>query len=78
MAAPPPVMEPDVRGQRYTVMGLARTGEAAARFLADRGARVTVTDQRPEADLADILSRLPTGVARAVGGHPPPRPACPF
>ncbi len=70
MAAPPPVLEPDVRGPRYTGMGLARTGEAAARFLADRGARVTVTDQRPEADLADILSRLPTGVARAVGGHP--------
>ncbi|MFQ5691651.1 MAG: UDP-N-acetylmuramoyl-L-alanine--D-glutamate ligase [Nitrospinota bacterium] len=69
MAAPP--LEPDVKGKRFTVMGLARTGEAVARFLASRGARVTVTDEQSEADLADTLSRLPDDVRREVGGHPP-------
>ncbi|MBI2880287.1 MAG: UDP-N-acetylmuramoyl-L-alanine--D-glutamate ligase [Candidatus Tectomicrobia bacterium] len=69
MAAP--ALEPEVQGRRFTVMGLARTGEAAARFLAGRGALVTVTDRRPEAELADILSRLPREVRREVGGHPP-------
>lgn len=69
MAAP--ALEPEVQGRRFTVMGLARTGEAAARFLAGRGARVTVTDRRPEAELADILARLPREVRREVGGHPP-------
>ncbi len=65
-----PVLEPEVKGRRYTVMGLARTGEAAARFLANRGARVTVTDQRSEEDLAPVLSTLPADVSKALGGHP--------
>lgn len=65
-----PVQEPEIRGQRYTVMGLARTGEAAARFLANRGAYVTVTDRRFEEELKSVLSRLPTGISKALGGHP--------
>ncbi|MFQ5912716.1 MAG: UDP-N-acetylmuramoyl-L-alanine--D-glutamate ligase [Nitrospinota bacterium] len=66
-----PALEPEVQGKRFTVMGLARTGEAVARFLAARGARVTVTDQRPETDLTNILARLPGEVEREVGGHSP-------
>ena len=65
-----PILEPEVKGRRYTVMGLARTGEAAAQFLAKRGARVTVTDQRSEEELAPVLSRLPADVFKALGGHP--------
>ncbi len=37
----------EIRGKRVLVVGLARTGLAAARWLARRGAVVTVTDLRP-------------------------------
>ena len=39
-----------VQGQNVTVVGAARSGLAAALLLADRGARVTLTDIRPELD----------------------------
>ncbi|MHB8069441.1 MAG: UDP-N-acetylmuramoyl-L-alanine--D-glutamate ligase [Desulfobaccales bacterium] len=42
----------DLTGKKILVVGLARTGVALARFLARRGARVTVTDQAPAAALA--------------------------
>ena len=35
---------PDLSGRRVTVVGLARSGEAAARLLLQQGARVAVTD----------------------------------
>ena len=38
-------------GRPVTVLGLARSGVALARFLADAGARVTVYDGRPAAEL---------------------------
>jgi UDP-N-acetylmuramoylalanine--D-glutamate ligase len=37
----------DVRGKRILVVGLARSGRAAAIFLRRQGAAVTVTDSRP-------------------------------
>ena len=43
----------DFKNQKVLVVGLARTGVALCRFLAERGARVTVTDQAPPDDLAD-------------------------
>ena len=48
------------RGLRVTIMGLGRFGGgvAAARFLADRGARITVTDLAPEEKLAESLAEL--------------------
>ncbi len=52
-------------------MGLARSGVAAAEFLARRGARVTATDLRPAAELSIDLSGLETlGVTLALSGHP--------
>ncbi|MDZ4686367.1 MAG: Mur ligase family protein, partial [Planctomycetaceae bacterium] len=50
----------DYRNRRITVMGLGSFGGGlgAVRFLADRGARVTVTDLRPEAQLTDSLAQL--------------------
>ncbi len=45
-------------GRPVAVLGLARSGIALARFLADRGARVTAYDIRPEADLAEALDAL--------------------
>ncbi len=53
---------PDVtRDLPVLVIGLARTGVAAARFLAARGARVRVVDRRPAAELggaADALAAI--------------------
>ncbi len=40
------------------VLGLARSGIALARYLADRGAHVTVYDGRPEAELGDAVAAL--------------------
>ncbi|MFA7403666.1 MAG: UDP-N-acetylmuramoyl-L-alanine--D-glutamate ligase [Pelobacteraceae bacterium] len=40
------------------VVGLAKTGVACARFLASKGARVTVTDMRSESALAGALAEL--------------------
>ena len=50
----------DYRGLRVTVMGLGRFGGGAGvvRFLADRGARVTLTDLQPEDKLADSLAAI--------------------
>jgi len=50
----------DLRGMRVTVMGLGLNGGgvASARFMARRGARVTVTDTKDEASLADSIAAL--------------------
>ena len=41
-----------------TVLGLARSGIALARFLHDAGARVTVYDGRPAAELERAIAQL--------------------
>jgi len=46
------------RDQPVAVLGLARSGVALARFLVDRGARVTVYDARPSSDLAEQIDQL--------------------
>ncbi len=58
-----------LRGHRVTVMGLARTGLAAASLLSRLGARVTVTELRGREELKETLARLPPGVEVEVGGH---------
>ncbi|HEV8516435.1 MAG TPA: UDP-N-acetylmuramoyl-L-alanine--D-glutamate ligase [Candidatus Limnocylindrales bacterium] len=45
-------------GRPIAVLGLARSGIALARFLHDRGARVTVYDRRSRAELADAVAAL--------------------
>jgi UDP-N-acetylmuramoylalanine--D-glutamate ligase len=59
----------DVSGKRVVVVGGAGSGVAAARLLADRGARVTLTDLRPALDAADDLGAR--GITLALGGNPP-------
>jgi UDP-N-acetylmuramoylalanine--D-glutamate ligase len=44
----------DFTGKNILVVGLARTGAALCRFLAEQGARVTVTDQAPPENLTDF------------------------
>ncbi|GEJ56773.1 UDP-N-acetylmuramoyl-L-alanine--D-glutamate ligase [Anaeromyxobacter diazotrophicus] len=58
-------------GQRVLVVGLARSGAAAARLARARGARVTVTDRRAATELAPALGELGDGVELALGGHDP-------
>ena len=48
----------DVWGKRVLVVGLARSGKAVARVLAQKGARVTVTDVRPPSSFSTELHEL--------------------
>ncbi len=60
---------PDLGGKKVTVVGLAKSGVAAARLCSREGARVTVTDRRPAADLEAQVAALGPGVRLALGGH---------
>ncbi|HET7686767.1 MAG TPA: UDP-N-acetylmuramoyl-L-alanine--D-glutamate ligase, partial [Candidatus Limnocylindria bacterium] len=58
-ASLPPVRTlADLHGRRVVVLGLARSGIAAARFLVDAGAEVTVYDRRAAAELTDAVAAL--------------------
>jgi UDP-N-acetylmuramoylalanine--D-glutamate ligase len=48
----------DLSGQRILVIGLGKTGTAAARFLCRRGADVTVTDEKDISELREPLDGL--------------------
>jgi len=48
----------ELENKKVLVVGLARTGVAVARFLAERGARVTVTDMHDEEKLSESLEQL--------------------
>ena len=52
------VREGALRDRPVTVLGLARSGIALARFFVDAGARVTVYDGRPAGDLTDAIAAL--------------------
>jgi UDP-N-acetylmuramoylalanine--D-glutamate ligase len=60
----------EVRDKRVLVVGLARSGRAAARCLRRRGALVTVTDSRPPWELrADIPELLAHKIGMELGLH---------
>ncbi|TMK47691.1 MAG: UDP-N-acetylmuramoyl-L-alanine--D-glutamate ligase [Actinobacteria bacterium] len=56
-------------GERVLVVGLGVAGRAAARVLAEEGAEVRVTEERPEAAGAEEIRDL--GVDVLTGGHEP-------
>ncbi len=59
MTAPRTLTTPaDLAGRRALVLGLARSGVAAARFLAASGAQVSVYDRRSPESLAGALADL--------------------
>src|SRR6202795_4633400 len=65
-----PVIE--LAGKNVLVVGLARTGIATALFCAERGARVTATEERPESQIAEAVAKLrAAGVTLELGGHLP-------
>lgn len=60
----------ELSGKHIVVVGLARSGLAVARFLKERGARITITDRAAEADLGPFVEQaLALGVDLELGGH---------
>jgi len=59
-----------VRGSNVVVVGAARSGVAAARLLAGRGARVTLTEMRSNVG-AEVERLSELGVDLELGGHRP-------
>lgn len=61
----------EVKNKIIMVIGLARTGIAAANFLAERGADVTVYDQKTREELAESAQKLRPEVKLVFGGVKP-------
>jgi len=57
-----------LRDRPIAVLGFARSGIALARFLTDAGARVTIYDGRPEAELGAAVARLEGRPIRLLAG----------
>lgn len=65
------MMMNDWMNRRILILGAARQGLALGRYLDRMGARVTLNDQRSEAQmLASMEGMADTGVRWALGGHP--------
>ena len=61
-----------MEASRVVVLGLARQGKALARYFSERGARVVVSDLRPEVELtAEMAELVDPSVEFILGGHPP-------
>lgn len=60
----------ELKGKRVLVVGLGKSGLAAALFLREQGARVTVSDTRSSVALAgEIPALLDAGIMVEAGGH---------
>lgn len=59
-----------ITGEKILVVGLARSGVAAAEFLAARGARVMVNDAKPESELKQAADLRAKGIEVIGGDHP--------
>jgi UDP-N-acetylmuramoylalanine--D-glutamate ligase len=60
----------ELKDKRVLVVGLGKSGVASALFLKARGARVTVSDSKPEAELhKEILPLLEQGITVETGAH---------
>jgi UDP-N-acetylmuramoylalanine--D-glutamate ligase len=60
----------ELKSKRVLVVGLGKSGVAAALFVTEKGARVTISDARPEPQLSKQIPKLlDRGVAVETGGH---------
>ena len=61
----------DVKNKRVIVLGMARSGVAAAKLLAKRGAVVTISDMKTEESFGGALDELKAlGCTFALGEGP--------
>ena len=60
----------DLANKRVLVVGLGKSGVASALFLQSRGAKVTVSDAKPQDQLGEeIPVLLDHGIVVETGGH---------
>jgi UDP-N-acetylmuramoylalanine--D-glutamate ligase len=59
----------EIKNKRVLVVGLGKSGIAAARFLKARGAQVTVSDIRPAGLIAELPALLDAGIMVETGSH---------
>lgn len=59
------------KGKNILVVGLGSSGTAAVRFFLRKGAKVSVTDQRPLEELPSETRSLVSGFSGHFGDHPP-------
>src|SRR5262245_20794215 len=60
----------NLAGERVLVVGLGKSGLAAARLLARKGARVVANDRRSATELGPVADEARAlGVELALGGH---------
>ena len=52
----------EVKNKKIEVIGMARTGIAAANFLFERGADVAICDQKSKAELSGQVRQLQPGI----------------
>jgi UDP-N-acetylmuramoylalanine--D-glutamate ligase len=62
-------MTMELKNKRVLVVGLGKSGIAAARFLKARGAQVTVSDVRPAGLIAELPALLDAGIMVETGSH---------
>ncbi|MBI6546730.1 MAG: UDP-N-acetylmuramoyl-L-alanine--D-glutamate ligase [Cyanobacteria bacterium NC_groundwater_1444_Ag_S-0.65um_54_12] len=59
----------DFADRSVAVLGMGRSGLAAAKVLHELGAHVYLSDSRPASELQPVLAQLPAGVELEMGGH---------
>jgi UDP-N-acetylmuramoylalanine--D-glutamate ligase len=60
----------DLHGARVLIVGLGKTGVSTARFLAEKGAEVFITDEKPASEIEDAICALSDiNVNLQTGGH---------
>ncbi len=62
-------MNMELKNKRVLVVGLGKSGIAAARFLKARGAQVTVSDIRPAGLISELPALLDAGIMVETGSH---------
>jgi len=66
--------DPELEGLRVLIVGLGRSGLAAARLVATKGARITIADDRPESELGEAaVEARRLGAELCTGGTPAER-----
>ncbi len=63
----------EIQGKKILVVGLGKSGLAAAEFLTSRGAIVTANDAQPAEKIAEVVNRLiEKNIEVVAGSHPIP------